>query len=75
MRSLTGRNRDIGAVPELLRVSVAIAALPDGLVDPVSLGRGARAGPRGRVELGVSLVLARVAGVCGVARRAAGGSR
>lgn len=69
--SLTGRDSYICAVPVLLRVVVSLAALPDDLVDPVGLGRSALAWPRRGVELGISLVLARVAGVCSVAKKEA----
>ena len=64
MMYLTGRDLDISAVPELLRVCRTVAALTDFLLDPVGLGRSARAGPGWRVELGVALVLARVPSVC-----------
>lgn len=62
---LTGCDLDVSAVPELLRVGVAVAAHADAGVDPTALGRGALARPDiWPVELCVPRVLARVAGVC-----------
>lgn len=66
---LTGRDGDVRAVPELLRVRVSVTAERDSLVDPVFLVRCAFGWPRWGVELGVSLVLARVSGVCSVVKK------
>ena len=63
-RSLTGRDLNVRAVPELLRVGVSVAAHAHVCVDPVRRVGGALAAPRRRVEVVVPGVLARVASVC-----------
>ena len=62
--SLTRRDFNVGAVPELLGVSVPVAAHTHTQRDPVRRVGGALAAPRRRVELVVSRVPARVASVC-----------
>ena len=63
-RSLTRRDLNVGAVPELLGVGISITTHAHAHVDPVCRVGGALAVPRRRIELVVSGVLARVARVC-----------
>ena len=64
LTSLTRRDFNISAVPELFGVRVSVAAHAHAQVDPVCRAGSALAIPRCRVELVVSRVPARVARVC-----------
>ena len=60
---LTASNAKVGAGPELFRVAAPLAAGLAGEINPLILIGGAGAGPRRRVELFVTDVVASVAGV------------